>query len=268
MIYLLSSHLVNILSTQATAKSIIVMPYRRLPNTDSARLRALVAAAKKGKELPPFKMAYSQSTFNKAQLFINSFEKAMATYKAAYNKQIERNKEYQSASKKARLYLSHFIQVLNMAISRGELSDKVRQTYGMDTDERKIPNLNTDKELVEWGKRIIQAETDRISKGQPPITNPTIAVVKVRYENFVEAYSHQRILQQNTHRCQAELEDLRNKADEIILDIWNEVEETFKDLPDHERREQAQEYGLTYVYRKNEIKGLQMLEKGFVDFGL
>ncbi len=244
------------------------MPYRRLPNTDSARLRALVAAVKKGKELPPFKMAFSQSTFTKAQLFINNFEKAMATYKAAFNKQIEKNKEYQNASKKARLYLSHFIQVLNMAISRGELSDKVRQTYGMDIDERKIPNLSTDKELIDWGKKIIQAETDRISKGQPPITNPTIAVVKVRYENFVEASNHQRILQQNTQRCQNELEDLRKRADEIILDIWNEVEESFKNIPDHERREQAQEYGLVYVYRKNEIKGLQMLERGYVDFGM
>jgi len=62
------------------------------------------------------------------------------------------------------------------------------------------------------------------------------------------------------------LEELRKRADEIILDIWNEVEDKFKDLPDDERRERAAEYGLVYVYRKNEIKGLQMLERGLVDF--
>lgn len=242
------------------------MPYRRLPNTDSARLRALKAACKKGKELPPFKLAFTQSTFTKAELFINSFEKAMANYKAAYNKQIERNKEYQNVAKKARLYLSHFIQVLNMAISRGELPEAVRAVYGMDIDEKKLPNLTADKDMIEWGKSLIKGESERISKGQPPITNPTIAVVKVRYENFVEAYNHQRILQQNTQRCQNELEELRKRADEIILDIWNEVEEKFKDLPDDERRERAADYGLVYVYRKNEIKGLQMLERGLVDF--
>ena len=241
------------------------MPYRRLPNTDSARLRALKAAVKKGRELPPFKMAFTQSTFAKADLFINSFEKSMANYKAAYNRQIERNKEYQAVSRKARLYLSHFIQVLNMTISRGELPEKVRELYGMDIDERKLPNLTADKDVLEWGKKIIQGESERTSKGQPPITNPTIAVVKVRYENFAEGFNHQRILQQNTQRCQAELDDLRKKADAIILDIWNEVEVKFKDLPDHERREQAQAYGLIYVYRKNEIKGLQMLERSLVD---
>jgi hypothetical protein len=163
------------------------------------------------------------------------------------------------------LYLSHFIQVLNMTISRGELPEDVRVIYGMDVDEKKIPNLIADKDLLDWGKKIIQGETQRISKGQQPITNPTIAVVKVRYENFAEAYNHQRILQQNTQRMQNELDDLRKKADAIILDIWNEVEDTFKNLPDHERREKAQVYGLVYVYRKNEIKGLQMLERSLLD---
>jgi hypothetical protein len=190
----------------------------------------------------------------------------MANYKAAYNNQVEKNREYQVVYKKARLYLSHFIQVLNMAISRGELPEKVRIIYGMDIDERKLPSLNVDKDLVDWGKKIITGETERISKGQPPITNPTIAVVKVRYENFVDSYNHQRILQQNTQRAQNELDSLRKKADEIILSAWNEVEDSFKDLPDHERRERAKDYGLVYVYRKNEIKGLQMLEREFADF--
>ncbi len=242
------------------------MPYRRLPNTDSARLRALKAAVKKGKELHPFKLAFSQGTYSKIEPFIHNFEKAMATYKAAYNKQVEKSKDYQTSYKKARLYLSHFIQVLNMSITRGELPDKVRTTYGMDLDERKVPMLSADKDLIDWGKKIIQGETERISKGQPPITNPTIAVVKVRFEQFVDAFNHQRILQQNTQRALEELDALRERADELILKVWNEVEDSFRDLPDHDRREHAQEYGVIYVYRKNEIKGLQLLEREFADF--
>jgi hypothetical protein len=46
---------------------------------------------------------------------------------------------------------------------------------------------------------------------------------------------------------------LRPVADEIILVIWNEVEETFKELSDDLRREKAKEYGLVYVFRKSEI---------------
>jgi len=237
------------------------MPYRRLPNTDSARIRALKAAYDKGKSIPPFQLAYSQSTFAKVELFINSFEKAMAHYKAAYNHQVERGKDYLQLMKKAKLYLSHFIQVLNMAINRGELQPTVREIYGMDLDEGRLPSLNTEKDLIEWGKKIIDGEMARMRKNQAPITNPTIAVVKVRYEQFIESYNHQKILQQNTQRTLKELNTLRTKADEIILSIWNEVEANYAELPDDERRDKATEYGLTYVYRKNEIKGLKLLDR-------
>lgn len=242
------------------------MPYRRLPNTDVARIKALKTAYSKGKELPPFKLAFSQSTFAKIELFINSFEKAMINYKATYNIQIEKSKDYNVIMKKAKLYLSHFIQVVNMAIARGELPDKTRTIYGMDIDESKVPSLNTEKDMIEWGKKIIEGEAKRIMSGQQPITNPTIAVVKVRFENFVESYNHQKILQQNTQRMLTELDALRTKADDIILNIWNEVENTFKDLPDDIKRERSTEYGLVYVYRKNELKGLQLLERSLFEF--
>jgi len=242
------------------------MPYRRLPNTDVARIKALKAAYKKGKDLPPFNLAFSQGTYSKIELFINSFEKAMINYKAAYNFQVEKSKDYAILMKKAKIYISHFIQVVNMAIARGELHEKTRALYGMDIDVQKVPSLNTEKELVEWGKKIIEGETKRINNNQQPITNPTIAVVKVRYENFVDSFNHQKILQQNTQRMLNELDALRTKADEIILSIWNEVESTYKDLPDDLKREKCADYGLVYVYRKNELKGLQLLERSLFDF--
>jgi len=78
-------------------------------------------------------------------------------------------------------------------------------------------------------------------------------MVKVRYENFMDAYRHQKTLQSNTAREQKRLAELRPVADEIILLIWNEVEETFRELSDDLRREKAKEYGLVYVFRKSEI---------------
>ena len=86
-----------------------------------------------------------------------------------------------------------------------------------------------------------------------PITNPTIAVVKVRYEKFLEAYRNQKNLQLSNNRSLQELADMRPVADDIIVSVWNEVEESFKDLSDDLRREKASEYGLVYVYRKNEL---------------
>lgn len=228
------------------------MPYRRLPNTDRARHKALLKAYHKGKEIPPFKLAFSQSTYQKIVSFLPDLEKKMLHQKSAIAKQIERNREHQALMRKARLYISHFVQVVNMAIQRGELSPKILEYYQL-TGYEKLPPLNSEEDIIHWGKCIIDGETERIKKGLSPITNPTIAVVKVRFEKFYESYHNQKSLRQSNCRILKELAEARPVADEIIVSIWNEVEESFKDLPDDIRREKSKDYGLIYVYRKSEL---------------
>ena len=229
------------------------MPYRRLPNTDNARHQALLKASRKGREIPPFKLAFSQNTYQKIITFLPGFEKTMLYQKTALANQIERNKEYHALMKKAKLYISHFIQVINMAIQRGELSQSILAHYRLNNYFKKLPPLNSEDEIIKWGNNIIEGETERIRNGMSPVTNPTIAVVKVRYEKFMDAYTNQKNLQIANNRALKELSDLRPIADSIILKIWNEVEESFRDLPDELRREKASEYGLVYIFRKNEM---------------
>ena len=141
------------------------MPYRRLPNTDAARLKALKIAFSKGREFTPFQLAFSQSTFQKVQSFLPSFEKAMLESKQSYEKQVDRNKEYVKLLKRAKLYVSHFIQVVNMAILRGELPTSERSFFNLDEDEKKTPNLSSETELIEWGQKIIEGEEQRKRTG-------------------------------------------------------------------------------------------------------
>jgi len=229
------------------------MPYRRLPNTDLARLRALRIAFEKGKEMPPFSLAFSQMTFQKVFSNIHIFEKVVQECRHAYNIQVEKSKEYARHLKKAKLYMSHFIQVVNMAILRSDLSPNDRDYFGFSRDQRKVPSFGTEAEVIKWGEKLIQGETLRIKKGLTPVTNPTMAVVKVRYENFMEAYKFQKILQKNLQRSQEKLVEQRKVIDSIISSVWNEVEETFKNLPDEARRNHTKIYGLVYFYRKSEL---------------
>jgi hypothetical protein len=229
------------------------MPYRRLPNTDSARYKALQKAYQKGKELPPFKLSFSQSTYQKIISFLPLFEKTIIHQKGAMQIQTERNLDYLPHVKKVKMYISHFIQVVNMAIQRGELPESILEDYKLTEYGFKVPPMNTEDEICVIGRNLIEGETLRIRKGFPPVTNPTIALVKVWYEKFLDAYQDQKNLQMATSRAQKDLASLRPQADEIILYIWNEVENSFKDLPDNLKRDKASEYGLVYVYRKTEL---------------
>ena len=163
------------------------MPYRRLPNTDTARIRAMKIALQKGQDLPPHKLAFSSKTVVRLLKFLPHFENNIQYYRHSVIVQTTKSKDYNELLRKARIYLTHFIRVMNMAIYRGDLPAETRTFYGMAVNESTVPSLNSENELVSWGKRIIEGEEFRIRKGGNPITNPTIAVVKVRYENFLQA---------------------------------------------------------------------------------
>ncbi len=243
------------------------MPYRRLPNTDNARFKALNTALKKGRDLPPFKLAFSQGTYQKIQSLLPSYETTLSESKNSYGLQLEKNKVYHKHLKKAKVYCSHFIQVVNMAITRGEMPASTRTFFGMDEDVRKTPALNTDEDVFEWGQRLIDGELERRMKGLNPITNPTIAVVKIHFDNFLEAYNHQKNLRKRTGLAQDSLYCKREEADQLIQQLWNEVEDTFKDLPEDLKRQKASEYGVVYVYRKNEIGTIDLLKAARFNIG-
>jgi hypothetical protein len=229
------------------------MPYRRLPNTDKSRLKALKTAHEKGKDIPPFNLAFSQETLQRLSSFLPKYEKAITEYHNTYKIQTKDHKEYSKKLKKAKLYISHFIQVVNMSIMRGEMPGNTRAYYGLPENSKKLPSLNTEQDLIDWGKKLTEGEAQRKLKGLPPVTNPTIAVVKVNYDNFMEAYRFQKKLQENHARAADHIQKLRKEANQIIVNIWNEVERYYEDKPEDIKREKASEYGLVYVYRKNEL---------------
>jgi len=230
------------------------MPYRRLPNTDTARIRAMKKALEKGKELPPHKLAYSSKNVVWLQKFLPKYENNIQLYRQALSAQNKKSKDYNEILRKARIYLTHFIRVMNMAIYRGDLPVETRAYYGLATDESVVPSLNTENELVSWGKRIIEGEEFRIRKGGNPITNPTIAVVKVWFEKFLEGLRNHETLVRKTYDFMEKNNTMRKEADEIILQIWNEVESTNSSLPEDERKRKCEEYGLVYFYRKSELE--------------
>ena len=236
------------------------MPYRRLPNTDTARIKAMKTALEKGKELPPNKLAFSSKTIVNLQNFLPLFEHNFQLYRNALASQNKKSKDYNDTLKKARIYLTHFIRVMNMAIFRGDLPAETRAFYGLATDESTVPSLTSENELMNWGRRIIEGEEFRIKKGGSPITNPTIAVVKVRFENFFEAWTYHNTLAKRTVDYTEKNYRLRKEADEIILQLWNEIENTNNALPEEIRKTLSEEYGLVYFYRKGELEKAKAAE--------
>jgi hypothetical protein len=229
------------------------MPYRRLPNTDAARIKAMKTALEKGKEVPPHKLAFSSKTIVRLQKFMPVFENNLQMYRQTLASQNKKSRDYYEIARKARIYLTHFIRVMNMAVFRGDLPPETRAFYGLATDDSTVPSFNSENELLTWGRRIIGGEEFRIRKGGSPITNPTIAVVKVRFEKFIEAWTFHNTLAKRTMDYNSKNNFMRKEADEIILQLWNEIESAHSELPEEKRMQDCESYGLVYFYRRNEL---------------
>jgi len=197
-------------------------------------------------------LAFSYKTLEEVKSFLVRYERALFEYQQHAEKQVSANKKYQHLIKITRLYISHFIQVLHMCVARNEIKTEYKLLYGLDEASTVVPDLSSEENLLEWGKKIIEGEQQRIAKGGVPIYNPAIAKVRVHYDIFVESYNNQKVLQNNTARAVDIVAHLNETADTLILDIWDQVEAKFDQLPQPNRLEKCGEYGVIYYYRKGE----------------
>ncbi|MCQ2225135.1 MAG: hypothetical protein MJZ14_05355 [Paludibacteraceae bacterium] len=228
------------------------MPYRRLPNTNQARLRSIRQAVHMGETANLYDLAYSYKLFEDAKGFLTKYQRAINENKQCSEKQFSSSVEFQEAAKNARMYVSHFVKVLNMCVQRREIRAEYKEFYGLRPDNYVNPDLTSDESLYRWGKKIIEGEQRRLSMGGTPIYNPAIAKVRVHYDIFAEFYGNQKILQNNTSRTSENIGQLNKEADELILKIWDEVEATYADQQPAVKIEKCKEYGLIYYYRKGE----------------
>lgn len=228
------------------------MPYRRLPNTDLARLHALHNAIQRAQTADYTEQVLPYKVQSEAQRFLVQFENAVVQSKDNYNSKVNANKQYRHIVQNARMYISHFIQVLNLAVIRGEIKKDLKALYGLDTNNHIVPDLSTEECILEWGKKIIEGEQQRVAMGGFAIYNPTINKVKVHYDIFCEHQGNHTLVQQNTTRVRTNLDALRSEADAIILNIWNLVETYFRDLLPYEKLQKCKSYGMIYYPRKGE----------------
>lgn len=228
------------------------MPYRRLPNTDMARLHALRNAIQRAQVADYTEQVLPYKVQSEAQRFLVQFENAVVQSKDNYNSKVNANKQYRHIVQNARMYISHFIQVLNLSVIRGEIKKDLKTLYGLDPNNHIVPELSSESYILEWGKKIIDGEQKRVAAGGFPIYNPTINKVKVHYDIFCEHQGSHALFEQNTTRVRTNLDTLRAEADAIILNIWNIVEAYFKDALPYERLQKCKSYGLIYYPRKGE----------------
>ena len=228
------------------------MPAKKLPDTDEERIRTLETIIDL-EENAKGKNALSLREIHDLKSFLLAYERAYTRLKQALNDEVSAENNCSRLCQKAQLYISHFIQVLYLAVVRNEVKAKNLEYYGLEySDDFTLPDLSTAEFVEEWGERLISGEATRTSHGGSPIYNPTITKVKVHYDLFKEAIYSLKIYRQNTNRNREGVESLHDKADSLIWTAWTKVEFAFGALPSEERDNKYNEYGIQFYYQTEE----------------
>lgn len=205
------------------------------------------------------KVAIGPKTIEELQTVKSKFENLLTHYEMNIQIQADKNHVYKAAMEKARIYIDHFIQVLFLTSERGEINGGIKY-YGLEEFNGKVPPLNTEEEILFWGQKVIDGEQLRIRNGGSAIYNPSIALVKIKLEEFKDTAIFQQNLKRNTTRTYNAMQELRKQTNDFISQLWNEIEEGIPtDVPKH-KRQIAQEYGIVYIFRRKEKKTLTSKE--------
>jgi len=228
------------------------MPAKKLPDTDEERIRALETIIR-FEENAKEKKALSLKEVHDLKNFLLAYERAYACVKQALDDEMAAEDNCFQLFQKSQLYISHFIQVLYLAVVRSEIKTENLAYYGLEySDDFILPDLSTEEAVDEWGERLINGEAARTSQGGSPIYNPTITKVKVHYDLFKEAHYSLKIYRQNTNRHRESMESLHDKADSLIWTAWTKVEFTFGALSPEERVKKYNECGIQFYYQPEE----------------
>jgi hypothetical protein len=229
------------------------MPLRRLPDTDTEKIEILHAIIDQ-EELNGFNHIFSMGEIQELRNFLLTFEGAVFCFSQSLDDEKKACKSHNELFKNVQLYISHFIQVLYFSVIRNEIKAENLALYELDGSNLKVPDLSTETAILEWGERLIKGETERIYRGGIPIYNPAIAKVKVHFDLFKDSLYSVKIYKQNTVRHKESMYANREKADQIIEDAWQRVEDEYRTFPIEERTRVYKNYKITYQY----VKGVQL----------
>lgn len=209
---------------------------------------AIEAAKRKAAHLAPDEdMPLTPAT---ASHLNNVGEQYLAAYQEitlALAKQLKANDLALKSKALVKTYISHFIQVFNLGIKRGNYSLEERSFYGLSVSDGTVPMLNSETEIIQWGNNIINGDTERIAAGGAPMVNPSIEELRLVYYEMVQLIETRNRLENAYDMAQERLNSLNEVVDKLILRIWNEIN-TFYDTHKYASlRRKARKWGVVYV---------------------
>lgn len=230
------------------------MPTRRLPRNNSERSTAL-NRAKERKDAPstdPLQIPYTAATISKLDIIQPDYKLKVAKVASALSLQTETTAVVSKARIMAGYFVADMLEAMQRAVRRELFLPSARAYYQLPVGESTIPSMRTEAEVLEWGEKTIEGETNRVLAGGIPIGFPLLSEVEAAFGTFKDANLLQAERKTLYDNAQQAVLDQNIEVDKLILKLWNETETFFDEGDKPSMRRKAREWGVVYVPSQGE----------------
>lgn len=229
------------------------MPYRQLPNTDATRIAAVDALVAKVATVPAADRPYPAALHTELNALGPQFKTEAQQAGTALSAQSAATSQATLDFLALQTAVSHYFQVLNLAIARGAIPREARAHYQIDISNATVPDLITQADVVLWAGRVTSGETARMAlPGAVAMAMPSTGDVATAASVYATSSKTQTTAKDTYDDEQNDVAALRPGVDKMIRDIWDYIEFALRGDPAPSRRRKAREWGVTYLTRPGE----------------
>ncbi|MEO7934257.1 MAG: hypothetical protein ABIT76_13975 [Chthoniobacterales bacterium] len=234
------------------------MPNRRLPNSTPAVLRTFQTAHDTYLLTPvASERAITAEQFAQLDLTVptslfSRFKKEASEVDLALAAQAPLSSDLAVKVARLTLFVSHFHQVLDLGIVRGDFAVGARTFYGRDITATTLPDLTTYVAVAEAAQKIVDGETARATAegaSYQAMALPSAAEVGSVLTAYKAAASASQTATLKTDQERENVSELYPEAQELAVDLCDTIEFFYrKDPSDGSRRTKCQRWGVVYLF--------------------
>lgn len=228
------------------------MPSRRLPQSDAQRQQALFTAKRKNDNLPVGTVVLLPATSARLTAFEPDWAAKLTLRDLALNLQTLATSTVVAARNALRTAAIQFFKTFNNGVSLGTFPAQDRMYYGLPVSQDSVPDMSNEEKLDYWCQKIITGDPLRVAAGGTAMAFPTIIEFTAKYDAYEAAKIDQSNKKDAYNAAQEVVEALRDDADLLVLNIWDEVEAHYNTGDIESKRRQAREWGVVYVSKDAE----------------
>jgi hypothetical protein len=237
------------------------MPTLRIPHSDVGRLTFLRTAAQTATQDQANSLIYiTPDTLHELNEFLNIFDLAFLHVSAAVGERSREVEESEAAMAELKLVLDDLWEVLRRRVRRSNEPVGVLRFYGLDVDGQP-PQLDTHEEWLELAKQVIEGDAQAVAAGYTAAVCPNAAELQAALNSARKELDDVTPAERELSRAQKAVLSLRQQADDLILDIIEELRFHSRKEDPASQRHLLRTYGATYRYQPGEVRDLDDVEE-------